>query len=335
MAEPEENSSEPIAEPRRVAVLTDSIQLYRKHARAFVVIAGVLLVPAALVKSVSLSAVVRPAMAKYQPAQIEEAALAAVEADRAFAAAKARHAEPEVMESLAKQANLAHHDYRARMARAILAVARGARGPVARYVLTLAGVLAIMLFFNAVLVPLTSGALIIAAADRARGGNAGWREVWMLLFRRLEKLIVTALCALLVIVPAVAITALTGAITPLFLVPSVWALFAILPGAVFAFLFAFMSPVVLLDGVGGFPALGRSARLVRSNWRRVLWLMVIVGVLRFALVKLPEMLSSTWPDSLGGDAFTILLLPLSSVAMALVYVDLRDAGLGSESVTEP
>src|SRR5882672_4424224 len=93
------------------------------------------------------------------------------------------------------------------------------------FVLGILGTL-VTFFVYAIAVPLTHGALTIAVADRVLGGAAGWREVWMLLFRRFVPLLTA-------VVPAAFITAFA------------FACFRGL-GLVAGLLFAFVSPVVLI-----------------------------------------------------------------------------------------
>jgi hypothetical protein len=72
-------------------------------------------------------------------------------------------------------------------------------GSVSVYLLGLLGTLVTAFFLYGIIVPLTNGALTIAAADRILGGQAGWREVWMLLFRRLGRLLSAVVPAAIVV----------------------------------------------------------------------------------------------------------------------------------------
>src|SRR5262249_14591326 len=114
------------------------------------------------------------------------------------------------------------------------------------YLLQAVGTLATTFFLFGIIVPLTNGALPIAAVDRILGGRGEWREVWMLLFRRLGKLL--------------------SAVVPAAIVVTIGCVFFIIPGLVLAVLFTFVSPVVLIEGLGGRAALERSSKLVQSDW---------------------------------------------------------------------
>ena len=128
------------------------------------------------------------------------------------------------------------------LARRTVAAAGGTLGGFAVFALGLLGTLVTAFFLYGIIVPLTNGALTIAVADRILGGNAGWRAVWMLLFRRLRQAPRDA------VIPA----ALLGARLRL-LRDS---------GVVLGLFFAFASPVVLVEGLSGRAALRRSTDLV-------------------------------------------------------------------------
>ncbi len=174
------------------------------------------------------------------------------------------------------------------------------------YMLGLVGTLVTGFFLYGVIIPLTNGALTIAVADRILGGNAGWREVWMLLFRRLGLLL--------------------SAVIPAAIVVALGCVFFLIPGLVCALFFAFVSPVVLIEGVGGRAALERSTALVRSDWLRV-----ALVLLTFALVRgLAQVLGaalvppgSIFFGSLLSDLVTMVLLPVPVLGAVLLYFDIR------------
>jgi hypothetical protein len=174
------------------------------------------------------------------------------------------------------------------------------------YILGLVGTLVTGFFLYGIIVPLTNGALTISVADRILGGNAGWREVWMLLFRRLGLLL--------------------SAVVPAAIVVALGCVFFLIPGLVFALFFAFVSPVVLIEGIGGRAALERSTTLVRSDWLRV-----ALVLLSFALVRgLAQVLGtalvapgSIFFGSLLSDLVTMVLLPIPVLGAVLLYFDIR------------
>lgn len=174
------------------------------------------------------------------------------------------------------------------------------------YVLGLTGTLVTGFFLYGIIVPLTNGALTIAVADRILGGNAGWREVWMLLFRRLSLLL--------------------SAVIPAAIVIAFGCVFFLIPGLICALFFAFVSPVVLIEGIGGRAALERSTALVRSDWLRVALVLLAFAVVRGVAQVLGSALvppGSIFFGSLVSDLVTMVLLPVPVLGAVLLYFDIR------------
>ena len=111
------------------------------------------------------------------------------------------------------------------------------------------------------IVPLTSGALTIAVADRVLGGERDWRDYWRMLLSRLGMLI--------------------SAVVPAALLTAIGFFLFVIPGVALAFFFAFVPTVVLVEGLGGVAALKRSFQLVKSDWLRVALVFITFGVINF------------------------------------------------------
>ena len=303
--------SDPAAPPAAKGVadiLAEAVELYRKHARALIVTCALLIVPASFIKSCALSMVLGPTVAAVTPAS-EVAALAREsEASRqALADAYARHAGPEVIERLQRE----NRELLESAAARTLGAAQGAIGGMSLFMLGLLGMVITLFFLYAVIVPLTNGALTIAVADRVLGGNAGWREVWMLLFRRLDKLL--------------------AALIPAGLLVAIGLFLGVIPGIVLMVLYAFVSPVVLVEGLGGIAALRRSADLVRSDWLRVTLVVVVFGVIHgvariVAGAFVPH--RAIFLDSFMSDLIKLVLLPIPIMGTVLLYFDIRRAREG-------
>ncbi len=179
-------------------------------------------------------------------------------------------------------------------------------GPFWVYMLGLAGTLVTGFFLYGIIVPLTNGALTIAVADRILGGNAGWREVWMLLFRRLGLLL--------------------SAVVPAAIVVAIGCVFFLIPGLVCALFFAFVSPIVLIEGIGGRAALERSTTLVRSDWLRVALVLLSFALVRGVAQVVGTALvapGSIFFGSLLSDLVTMVLLPVPVLGAVLLYFDIR------------
>jgi hypothetical protein len=254
MSETLDSPVSPAPEKGVADLLVEAFQLYRKHAKALLITCALLFVPASIIKSLALAAILGPTVAL------------------------ATSADP--------TATLA--------------------GGLSVYLFGLLGTLVTAFFLYGIIVPLTNGALTIAVADRILGGNAEWREVWMLLFRRLGKLL--------------------SAVVPAAVVVAIGFVFFVIPGLVLGLLFAFVSPVVLIEGIGGRAALERSTTLVRSDWLRVTLVVLTFGLLRAVAQLVAGALvphSAIFVSSFFGDLITMVLLPVPVLGMVLLYFDVR------------
>ena len=307
MAEPDSPPAEPLPEKdsplpdKGVAdILKEAYDLYRKHARALLITCAVLFVPASVVKSCAVSAIMGPSIAA--AAAVESKAQETLEleaSNRALQQAYETHADPATLARVRAEHTrlleaLANHG--------MLGAAMGS------FTVLMLGTLGTMVtfFIYGFAVPLTNGALTITVADRALGGTAAWPEVWGLLVRRLGPLLTA-------VVPAALITAFG------------FVLF-IVPGVILGLLFSFVAPVVLIEGLRGRDALRRSVELVASDWLRVAIMLVVFVVLAWlaqlvAGALLPT--SALFVGSLFGDLVTIVLLPLPVLGMVLLYLDVR------------
>ena len=112
----------------------------------------------------------------------------------------------------------------------------------------------------------------------------------------------------------------------------------VIPGLILATIWSVAAPVVVLERPGGLRALGRSRELVRGNgwsvFAVILLLVVLVGVLALGI------------EAAGGAAGTavglvvrvvvgILTAPISALAAAVLYFDLRKAHAGAAPPEEP
>jgi hypothetical protein len=179
-------------------------------------------------------------------------------------------------------------------------------GTLSVYLLGVLGTLVTAFFLYGIVVPLTNGALTIAAADRILGGHAEWREIWMLLFRRLGTLL--------------------SAVIPAAILVTIGCVFLVIPGLILALLFAFVSPVVLIEGLGGRAALERSITLVRSDWLRVALVLMTFAIVRFVAQLVAGIFvapTAIFFGSLLSDLFTMVMLPIPVLGTVLLYFDVR------------
>jgi hypothetical protein len=292
----------PDAPPRGVGeLLQEAVDLYRKHVRVFLMTAAVLFLPASLVTSGALALLMAPL------------AVSTVGLERATER-MARHQErlqKEVLEGMAsgrldrKEAAAAAQDVQDDVAGAG-AAASMAMGGVMAVLLGVLGWVVMAFIVYSIVLPLTSGALTIAVADRILGGDATWRQHWGLLLRRLGLLL--------------------SALIPAALLCAVGYALLVLPGLVLSFLFAFVPAVVLIEGVGGMAALKRSVALVRSDWLRVALVFLAFAVVNIVAHFIGNLLVPSGSLFFGhflGDLVTLLLLPVPVLGAVLLYLDLR------------
>ena len=300
-------TDKPAAEKGLADLLVEAFKLYRAHARPLLLICALLFVPASLAKSCVMSAILGPKLAAGSPAEIAALARAADASGHALADAYEHNADPATITRL-------QHENQARLAD----VARLADGP-GRITLWFLGVLATLVSTLAfgVAVPLISGAITVAVADRLTGGAAGWVETWMLVLRRAGPLLAT-------IVPAAGLIAI-GLV--------LW----VIPGLVVAFCFALVAQVAVIEGLKGAPALRRSVELVGADWLRIALLLAVFGALTWAARLLADLVvpdSAVFMTQLIGDLLTLAVMPLPLIAAALLYFDLRRRrdGFGDDGV---
>ena len=234
-------------------------------------------------------------------AELQSAQARAAASGRALADAYARHADPATISRLQRD----NREELERIATEAFGAGQNGWGEFGVAILGFLGMAMTMFFLYGVIVPLTNGALTVAVADRILGGNAGWREVWMLLLRRVDKLL--------------------GAMIPAALLVALGFVFLFIPGIVLAVLFAFVSPVVLVEGLTGRAALRRSVDLVKSDWLRVALVGVTFAVLQAVARAIANGLiphSAVFLDSLFSDLITLVLLPVPVIG-TVPYFDIR------------
>jgi hypothetical protein len=112
----------------------------------------------------------------------------------------------------------------------------------------------------------------------------------------------------------------------------------VVPGLILATLWAVAAPVVVLERPGGLRALGRSRELVRGNgWNVfavILLLVILVGVLGSG-IELAADAAGAGVGLVVRVVVGILTAPLSALAAAVLYFDLRRANAGAEPPVEP
>ncbi len=111
-------------------------------------------------------------------------------------------------------------------------------------------------------------------------------------------------------------------------------LLLVLPGLAAIVLFSLTSPVLAVEQLGPVAAVRRSAELVRRRAAAVVGVIVLVGIVQYAVSQavgtLPGLVAlfigpdRAWPLVAASNLLTsIILVPVNGAAMCLVYYDIR------------
>jgi hypothetical protein len=281
-------------------VLKEAYDLYRKNAGALILICAVLFVPASFVKSCAHSVLGGPSVAAQTTSdEMEQLRKNDLDdAQRRLHDAYQHHADKATIERL--QHELDH--VRIELGRR----AAAEMGSFTGWILRILDTLLTAFLVSGLMVPLVIAAMSIAVADRLSGGQAGWREVWGMVGRRLVPWLTAA-------VPAAIVVAFGY-------------VFFYIPGVVLGVLFAFISPVVLFERLRGQPALQRSAQLVATDWLRVALTFIVLAVLTWFASWVANLLvprSAVFFGSLLGDLASMVILPLPATGLVMLYLDVR------------
>lgn len=135
----------------------------------------------------------------------------------------------------------------------------------------------------------------------------------------LRHLLLAAPVVPLVTVASLAAIALPTATASLLVIPGLWLLTR----------WSLFAPVIVREHLGPLAALGRSNELVRGRFELVFLTAALAVVLEEAVMDagalggLAVTGSETWGEWMGCSVAAVLILPIASVATALVYGELR------------
>lgn len=308
-------------------ILREALVFYRRHARVLLITCAAVFLPAAAVKSIVVGALATPAIERFEGAadRLVPMAKSVQDALGQYEAVVGAEGEVDIrkLEKLEKVQADSLAALRTETDALKDSFARSLVGLVLRALVVMI-VLALML---GVVTPAVSGALALMVADRATRDpvldGVGLAPMspgtaWRLVRRRF------------------------GALASALLLSSLFQLggFAlfVFPGIVFSVLFAFVAPVVLVEGLSGTAALKRSAALAGSDWIRVTLVLAALVVSTFGVQLLTDWILPTSFHQLGGfvgDLVTVVILPWPVLGTVLLYLDLRrSSGLADASLRE-
>jgi hypothetical protein len=280
-------------------ILTEAFQLYQKHIGTLLLTCAILLVPVSLAKSAAVALILAPT------AVVDVAATRAQTLSQRTAQDLQRQlqeTDPKKREALARDQQKEMQD----LQQAWVTTGTAAVGGLMAIVLGLVAALIGIAVMYGIAIPLTTGALTIIVADRSIGGTAGPGMAYSRLLRRFGKLLSAAI--------------------PAFFLVLVGLCFLVIPGVILGFLFVFVTPIVLLENVGGIAALKRSVALVKANVPQVAIVCLVFAAIRIVASIMSGIFVSRSALFVGGlvqDALTILILPIPILGTVLLYLDIR------------
>ncbi len=280
-------------------ILTEAFQLYQKHLGTLLLTCAILLVPVSLAKSAALALILAPTV------MVDAAASHAQQISQQTAQDLQRQlqeTDPKKRQELIKQQQKEMQD----LQRAWATTGTAAVGGLMAILLGVFAALIGIAVMYGIAIPLTTGALTIIVADRSTGGNAGPGKAYGKLLRRFGALISAAI--------------------PAFFLVLVGLFFLVIPGLIVGFLFVFVTPVVLLENVGGIAALKRSVALVKANVPQVAMVCLVFAAIRIVASILGGIFvprSAIFLGSFVQDALLMLTLPIPILGTVLLYLDIR------------
>jgi hypothetical protein len=285
-------------------MLSWAVGNYLRHPKQFLLLAALVVLPAAIVESCLLAAA----------APVDAAALSAMGSSVDFSARKAELA-ARIRESQARGAL----DKQATAELAALTSVETALLPVAQTASTenasglrarLAGFIQGFLLLGLAL-PLALAALALVTVDQQAGlALPSFADVWPIIAARAELLLVSLL-------PAALLVALGHALY-------------VVPGLLLGALFIFLPHVVVFERRGGRAALARSVELLRIDARRAVFAFLVLGLAGFLAAELAHLLfpptgsrAVLFVHFLLADLLALVVLPVPAMVLARLYLDIR------------
>jgi hypothetical protein len=268
-------------------LLARAWELYKKNPRAFLLTAGIALVPVALIHAAIASAVLPNAAelnARGESIQRDSEELQRRAAAGTLTPDDAARLQRQIAEQFGR-------------ARTEMGSAMGGFALFTVSMLLLAPIAALGAFLG-------SAALVPMVRDAETGRSLSPAGAWSEVRRRFPQLIVTAILAAVLV--------------------AVGFFLFVIPGFVLAFLFALAMPVAVIEGRSGLAALKRSAEIVRRDWVRAAILLIafillsLVAHLIAGVIVPPRF---AFAHNLAQDIATWIVFPLPIAGLVLLYLD--------------
>ena len=114
----------------------------------------------------------------------------------------------------------------------------------------------------------------------------------------------------------------------------------VIPGLVFLTWFALAAPAIVVERRGVFAAMTRSRELVSGNGWRVFGVIVVTFLVLLVVGTVFDRIATAASDNFGGHTFaslvgSVLTAPLLSLAVSVLYFQLRDIQQGTSGLAGP
>lgn len=206
----------------------------------------------------------------------------------------------------------------------------------------------IAILVTALVGPLVTAAATVIAVQHERGAPTSWQDAYRTAWSRFGTILGATLLLFLVTVAAVAAVAL-----PAFAVGVVNVGVGVFIGVVLVVpvmaamvvLFYLIVPVILLEDVGAWTAIKRSARLVRPRFWATLGTVIVAAILIGIIGAIVSLVftaasavagpASFVVQAIGSTATSLVTVPLTANVALLIYLDarIRSEGLDIEVLT--
>ncbi len=280
-------------------ILTEAFQLYQKHLGTLLLTCAILLVPVSLAKSTALALILAPTAVVNVAANHTQQLTQRTAQDLQR---QMQETDPKKRQELMKQQEKEMQDLQQAWATTGTAAVGGL---MAVLLGALAALIGIAVMYG-IAIPLVTGALTIVVADLSVGGNAGAGKAYGRLLRRFGTLLSAAIPAFFLVLLGLCLL--------------------VIPGLLLGFFFVFVTPVVLLENVGGIAALKRSAALVKANMLQVFVVGLVFAAIRLVASVMAGLFIPHTAFFLGSfvqDVLLMLILPIPILGTVILYLDIR------------
>lgn len=272
--------------PRGVLeIIKDAWELYKKNIKLFLSVLAIVFVPYSIVRS-ALTVTLIPSTFEREAEKWEKLS--------------------KEMEKLSKEGKYEESLKKSMEAFSTLGkVQSSAKGFFSRLLVWIGSMLILGILFGVIALPLANGALLISACKSIEGEKIEPLSAWKILFKRLPPLIITQFIVMIAV--------------------AIGSIFFVIPGIIIALFCIFTVHVVLLENLSAIPAIKRSIFLFKSDWLKVIVVLIVFGIISFLAGFIANIFirTSGFFGMILQDLLAMLLLPIPILGSVLIYMELR------------